>query len=176
MLGLRKRGSSADFGHRELGGPPFPGLPGVPVTAERGNGPAATGTDSGAGAAGAFPAAERGRRARARPPLIGRSLAPPPVRPAAAIAAAAAPGGGSAFGGAPASAAPPPPAALEMRRPEPAPAAPREVVVEAPPAIDEKQLQQALSQMPQLHPDKLADQVYKALMKRMKLEQRLRGY
>ncbi|MBN2982776.1 hypothetical protein [Cohnella algarum] len=107
MLGFRKRGSSADGGHRELGGSPFPGLSGVPVAAERGNGPAATGTDSGAGAAGAFPAAERGRRARARPPLIGRSLAPPPVRPAAAIAAAAAPGGGSAFGGAPASAAPP---------------------------------------------------------------------
>ena len=52
----------------------------------------------------------------------------------------------------------------------------REVVVEAPREIDEEQLKAALGKMPELKPDKLADQVYKALMKRMKFEQRLRGY
>ncbi|MBB6735604.1 hypothetical protein [Cohnella zeiphila] len=73
----------------------------------------------------------------------------------------------------------PAPAELEMRRQErqaPVAAPKQEVVVEAPREIDEEQLKAALSKMPELRPDKLADQVYKALMKRMKFEQRLRGY
>lgn len=76
----------------------------------------------------------------------------------------------------------PAPAAMELRRnaalptsapPEPAPAA---VVVEAPPQIDAKLLQKAIESLPQLNPDQLADKVYSALMKKMKFEQRLRGY
>jgi hypothetical protein len=73
----------------------------------------------------------------------------------------------------------PAPAELEMRRqerPAPVPAPPQEAVAAAPPAVDEEQLKAALSKMPELRPDKLAEQVYKALMKRMKFEQRLRGY
>jgi len=72
--------------------------------------------------------------------------------------------------------------ALELRRdakestpsvqePEPS----RVVKIEAPPSINVEQLQKAISELPQLNPDQLADQVYKSLMKRLKLEQRLRG-
>lgn len=43
-------------------------------------------------------------------------------------------------------------------------------------AIDPEQLQQAISKLPMLNPDQIADQVYKALAKRMKFEQRLQGY
>jgi len=42
--------------------------------------------------------------------------------------------------------------------------------------ISEEALQKAISALPQLHPDQLADQVYKSLMKRMKMEQRLHGF
>ncbi|RED56795.1 IMCp domain-containing protein [Cohnella lupini] len=42
--------------------------------------------------------------------------------------------------------------------------------------INQEQLQRAISALPQLDPDQLADQVYKSLMKRMKFEQRLRGF
>jgi hypothetical protein len=45
-----------------------------------------------------------------------------------------------------------------------------------PPEINVEQLQKAISSLPQLNPDELADQVYKSLMRRMKFEQRLRGY
>ncbi|MFD0674107.1 hypothetical protein [Cohnella sp. GCM10027633] len=76
----------------------------------------------------------------------------------------------------------PAPAAMELRRqatpqtPPPAEPAPAAVTVEAPPSIDAKQLQKAIESMPQLHPDQLADRVYTALMKKMKFEQRLRGF
>ncbi|XID90230.1 hypothetical protein ACF3MZ_16920 [Paenibacillaceae bacterium WGS1546] len=89
----------------------------------------------------------------------------------------AAPSGGASASGAGAPA--PIVATLEMRRPErPAPAAaqPQEIVVESPRAIDEEQLKAALGKMPELRPEKLADEVYKALMKRIKFEQRTRGY
>ncbi|MFC5468660.1 hypothetical protein ACFPPD_07990 [Cohnella suwonensis] len=70
-------------------------------------------------------------------------------------------------------------AALELRRNAPAvaalPAKPAEVPAE-PSRIDAEVLKQAVSALPQLQPDQLADQVYKALMKRMKFEQRLRGF
>lgn len=77
------------------------------------------------------------------------------------------------------------PAALELRLQSSAvaaqaetspPSATRDVKVDASPAIDAEQLKQALNAMPQLNPDQLADQVYKSLMKRMKFEQRLRGF
>ncbi|QMV41105.1 hypothetical protein [Cohnella cholangitidis] len=72
-------------------------------------------------------------------------------------------------------------ASLELRRNVREPAAPEKTAshVEAaptPPEINVEQLQKAISSMPQLNPDELADQVYKSLMKRMKFEQRLRGY
>lgn len=77
------------------------------------------------------------------------------------------------------SAAAPAPADLEMRRqerPASVPERPREAAAPEPRPVDEEQLKEALSRMPELQPDKLADQVYKALMKKMKFEQRLRGY
>jgi hypothetical protein len=72
-------------------------------------------------------------------------------------------------------------AALELRRnaKEPAPSEQepsRVETAEKPPEINAEQLQKAISALPQLHPDQLADQVYKSLMKRMKFEQSLRGY
>ncbi len=47
---------------------------------------------------------------------------------------------------------------------------------EAPAVISEEALQKAISGLPQFHPDELADQVYKSLVRRMKLEQRLHGF
>lgn len=106
-----------------------------------------------------------------------RSAGPSPRRPLVARQSASAPSPAAvptwAEGTHPA------PAEMEWRRQERPPATqarPPEVVVDAPKEIDAEQLKQALSQMPQLNPDKLADQVYQALMKRFKLEQRLRGY
>jgi hypothetical protein len=74
-----------------------------------------------------------------------------------------------------------PAAAMELRRTAPvqAPAAQpaqAEAANAAPTPINAEQLQQALSKLPQLHTDQLADQVYKSLVKRMKFEQRLHGY
>ncbi|MCD9025834.1 IMCp domain-containing protein [Cohnella silvisoli] len=71
---------------------------------------------------------------------------------------------------------------LELRRNtrEPVPTeqepAARATTTEAAPSINLEQLQKVISELPQLHPDQIADQVYKSLMKRMKFEQRLRGY
>ena len=52
----------------------------------------------------------------------------------------------------------------------------RNVAPEPAPEISEEALQKAISSLPQLHPDQLADQVYKSLVKRMKMEQRLHGF
>ncbi len=52
----------------------------------------------------------------------------------------------------------------------------RNVAPEPLPEISEEALQKAISALPQLNPDQLADQVYKSLMKRMKMEQRLHGF
>ncbi|MGO4694962.1 hypothetical protein AB4Z50_11810 [Paenibacillus sp. 2TAB26] len=53
---------------------------------------------------------------------------------------------------------------------------PRQVKVEAPRELDPVQLQKMIMKMPQLHPEAIADQVYKALERKMKLEQRRRGF
>ncbi|MBD2867588.1 hypothetical protein [Paenibacillus arenilitoris] len=53
---------------------------------------------------------------------------------------------------------------------------PRQVQVEAPRELDPDKLQKMIMRMPQLQPEKIADQVYKALERKMKLEQRRRGY
>jgi len=53
---------------------------------------------------------------------------------------------------------------------------PREVKVEAPRELDPEKLQKMIMKMPQLHPEAIADQVYKALERKMKLEQRRRGF
>jgi len=52
----------------------------------------------------------------------------------------------------------------------------RQVKVEAPRELDPVQLQKMIMKMPQLHPEAIADQVYKALERKMKLEQRRRGF
>lgn len=94
-------------------------------------------------------------------------------------------------GAAAASAGPNPPVALasdaaaaptlELRRqPAPPPATPAPEAPASPSAvkaaIDLEQLQQAISKLPMLNPDQIADQVYKAIARRMKFEQRLQGY
>jgi hypothetical protein len=73
------------------------------------------------------------------------------------------------------------PASMELRRTlresAPSDAATSNLeAASAPPEITAEQLQKAISSLPQLHPDQIAEQVYKSLMKRMKLEQRLRGF
>ena len=69
---------------------------------------------------------------------------------------------------------------MEFRRQQAPPAAPPPEASASPSAvksaIDPEQLQQAISKLPMLNPDQIADQVYKALAKRMKFEQRLQGY
>ncbi|MFC5406955.1 hypothetical protein [Cohnella soli] len=70
-------------------------------------------------------------------------------------------------------------AQLELRRNAPAAiatSAKQADVPAEPPRIDAEVLKQAVNSLPQLQPDQLADQVYKALMKKMKFEQRLRGF
>jgi hypothetical protein len=58
----------------------------------------------------------------------------------------------------------------------PAQEAAPQVKVEAPRELDPVQLEKMIMKLPQLHPDTIADQVYKALERKMKLEQRRRGY
>ncbi|CAI6081398.1 hypothetical protein COHCIP112018_03296 [Cohnella sp. JJ-181] len=119
--------------------------------------------------------------------------------PAALVTAAAAPGAASApsaagyaaahlryaerpRGAAPAPpgqpAAPAPSAEMELRRQSrpaaPAPAAESPAPVQS--QLSAEQLQQAVRAMPELDPERLADTVYTALMRRMKFEQRLSGY
>ncbi|MEV5026058.1 hypothetical protein [Paenibacillus sp. LPE1-1-1.1] len=53
---------------------------------------------------------------------------------------------------------------------------PRQVKVEAPRELDPEKLQKMIMKIPQLRPEAIADQVYKALERKMKLEQRRRGY
>ena len=53
---------------------------------------------------------------------------------------------------------------------------PRQVKVDAPRELDPEKLQKMIMKMPQLHPEAIADQVYKALERKMKLEQRRRGF
>ncbi|QTH40305.1 hypothetical protein J4772_22240 [Cohnella sp. LGH] len=69
---------------------------------------------------------------------------------------------------------------LELRRNAPAAAegakSTENAASEAPAVISEEALQKAISGLPQFHPDELADQVYKSLVRRMKLEQRLHGF
>ncbi len=69
---------------------------------------------------------------------------------------------------------------LELRRNAPAAAEGAKPTAnaasEAPAVISEEALQKAISALPQFHPDELADQVYKSLVRRMKLEQRLHGF
>ncbi|MFC5702286.1 hypothetical protein ACFPVX_13370 [Cohnella faecalis] len=127
--------------------------------------------------------------ARARVAAPHQPPAPPQQAAAAAQQAAphaelahAAPASAGRRGQPPTAQAPrAPAAALELRRsaPQASPAQPepsREIKIDAPPQIDAEQLKQALSSLPQLNPDQLADQVYKSLMKKMKFEQRLRGF
>ncbi|MFX3632991.1 MAG: hypothetical protein ACE3L7_04605 [Candidatus Pristimantibacillus sp.] len=52
----------------------------------------------------------------------------------------------------------------------------RIINVDAPKELDPEKLQKMIMTMPQLNPDTIADQVYKALERKMKLEQRRRGY
>ncbi|MDQ0061124.1 cell envelope integrity protein TolA [Paenibacillus harenae] len=52
----------------------------------------------------------------------------------------------------------------------------RHVQVEAPKELDPDKLQKMIMKIPQLRPEAIADQVYKALERKMKLEQRRRGY
>lgn len=70
---------------------------------------------------------------------------------------------------------------MEFRRQQaPPPATPAQEASPSPSAvkaaIDPEQLQQAISKLPMLNPDQIADQVYKAIARRMKFEQRLQGY
>ncbi|OBZ12261.1 hypothetical protein [Bacillus sp. FJAT-26390] len=53
---------------------------------------------------------------------------------------------------------------------------PRQVKVDAPRELDPEKLQKMIMKMPQLRPEAIADQVYKALERKMKLEQRRRGF
>ncbi|WP_419872024.1 hypothetical protein [Candidatus Pristimantibacillus sp. PTI5] len=53
---------------------------------------------------------------------------------------------------------------------------PPQVKVEAPRELDPEKLQKMIMKIPQLRPEAIADQVYKALERKMKLEQRRRGY
>jgi hypothetical protein len=67
---------------------------------------------------------------------------------------------------------------MELRKtPVPQPV-PQPQEMSAPPVqkIDMEQLQQAIGKLQPFNPDQLAEQVYKALSKRLKFEQRLRGY
>ncbi|MFD2331955.1 hypothetical protein ACFSR7_22095 [Cohnella sp. GCM10020058] len=80
-------------------------------------------------------------------------------------------------------AAPPlaaPSAELELRRTPkaaaPAQPQPMQPIAQEPPRLSTEQLQQAVREMPELDPERLADTVYTALMRRMKFEQRLSGY
>ncbi|MEK3881867.1 hypothetical protein [Paenibacillus sp. PL2-23] len=52
----------------------------------------------------------------------------------------------------------------------------REVKVEAPRELDPEQLQRMIAKLPQLNPDAIADKVYRSLERKMKLEQRRRGF
>ncbi|WP_274650187.1 hypothetical protein [Paenibacillus humicola] len=83
---------------------------------------------------------------------------------------------------------PAPPPAVNMRPPatllhaakQAAAASPAPVAAAPPqgatPGFDARQLQQMLAQLPQLQPDVIAENVYKALEKKMKFEQRRRGF
>ncbi len=51
-----------------------------------------------------------------------------------------------------------------------------QVKVQAPQELDPAQLEKMIMKLPQFHPDAIANQVYKALERKMKLEQRRRGY
>jgi hypothetical protein len=63
-------------------------------------------------------------------------------------------------------------------RTQPAPPAepPRQVQVEAPRELEPEKLQRMIMKLPQLNPEAIADKVYKALERKMKLEQRRNGY
>ena len=52
----------------------------------------------------------------------------------------------------------------------------RTVKVDAPRELDPEKLQQMIAKLPQLNPEAIADKVYRALERKMKLEQRRRGY
>ncbi|MDG0789519.1 hypothetical protein OMP38_00600 [Cohnella ginsengisoli] len=75
---------------------------------------------------------------------------------------------------------PAPAADLELRRAPkasaPAQQQPTQPAAQEPPRLSTEQLQQAVREMPELDPERLADTVYTALMRRMKFEQRLSGY
>ncbi|WP_143106667.1 hypothetical protein [Cohnella sp. OV330] len=75
---------------------------------------------------------------------------------------------------------PAPAAELELRRAPkagaPAQQQPMQPAAQEPPRLSTEQLQQAVREMPELDPERLADTVYTALMRRMKFEQRLSGY
>jgi hypothetical protein len=53
---------------------------------------------------------------------------------------------------------------------------PRQVQVEAPRELEPEKLQRMIMKLPQLNPEAIADRVYKALERKMKLEQRRNGY
>ncbi|MEK0313960.1 hypothetical protein [Cohnella sp. 56] len=109
------------------------------------------------------------------PPAAAGYAAPSPLRYAERPRAAAA----SAPAAAMPAAGPAPAAELELRR-QPRPAAeaqpPAPPEPQQPPQLSAEQLQQAVRAMPELDPERLADTVYTALMRRMKFEQRLSGY
>ncbi|MDQ6423037.1 hypothetical protein RB620_26770 [Paenibacillus sp. LHD-117] len=66
---------------------------------------------------------------------------------------------------------------LTHRTPPSAPAEPpRQVQVEAPRELEPEKLQRMIMKMPQLNPEAIADRVYKALERKMKLEQRRNGF
>lgn len=172
------------------GKPVMPAVPGAAATVFRSR-PAANQTaDDATQPLGRLPLAAAAAAAPQPPgyPALAATVAaaagtPSADRPALAYASpAASPLRRSASAEQPrAGASGPAAAAMELRRPSAAPpaAAPTpqvQAAAAAAPQIDAEQLQQALSKLPQLNPEQLADKVYTALMKRMKFEQRLRGY
>ncbi|WP_214628605.1 hypothetical protein [Paenibacillus agaridevorans] len=54
--------------------------------------------------------------------------------------------------------------------------APRQIKVDAPRELEPEKLQRMIMKLPQLNPEAIADRVYKALERKMKLEQRRNGY
>lgn len=69
-------------------------------------------------------------------------------------------------------------AAMELRKPAVPPPAPTAagLPVQTSQPIDMEQLQQAIGELQPFNPEQLAEQVYRALTKRLKFEQRLQGY
>jgi len=52
----------------------------------------------------------------------------------------------------------------------------RQIKVDAPRELEPEKLQRMIMKLPQLNPEAIADRVYKALERKMKLEQRRNGY